>query len=61
MDRKYWWILIDENGVQHLEYADDLDELYNTCDYSVQEAIKLDSSYTVETLIDGQDYEWKSN
>lgn len=60
MDKKYWWILIDEYGVQHLEYADDLDELYRTCDYFIQDAIKLDS-YVVETLIEGQSYEWKSN
>lgn len=60
MDEKYWWIVIDEDGFQHVEYANDLDELYNTCDYFIQNAIKLDS-YTVETIIDGQNYEWKGN
>lgn len=49
MDRKYW-IVIDDDGFQHVEYADDLDELYDTCIYFIQTAIKLDSR-TVGTLI----------
>lgn len=49
MDRKYW-ILVDEDGFQHVESADDMDELYDICDYFIQTAIKLDS-HTIETLI----------
>jgi len=56
MDKKYWWILVDEDGFQHVEYADDLDELYSTCDYFIQAAIKLDS-YTVETLREEQNHD----
>lgn len=46
---KGYWILVDEDGFQHVEYADDVDELYAICGYFIQAAIKLDS-HIIETL-----------
>ncbi len=39
---KTYWIVIDDGGFQRIEQGEDLDDLYNTCDYFIQAAVKID-------------------
>lgn len=39
---KTYWLVIDDDGFQRIEQGEDLDDLYNTCDYFIQMAVKLD-------------------